>query len=153
FGRTDGLEGLSDEQAAAVRHVRDSADQVMLIRGAPGAGKTTMMKPALDKLGAPAVLLAPSSDASRDKLRKDGFHDANTVAAFLGESADGKRMREQGRNGIIWVDEASLLPIDDLEKICGLAKELKARVVLQGDPKQHKSPRRHGNMLTVLADF
>jgi hypothetical protein len=152
-GKTDGLEGLSDEQAAAVRHVRDSADQVMLIRGAPGAGKTTMMKPALDRLGVPAVLLAPSSDASRTKLREDGFKDANTVAAFLGESADGKRMREQARNGIIWVDEASLLPIDDLEKICGLAKELKARVVLQGDPKQHKSPRRHGNMLNVLADF
>jgi hypothetical protein len=51
LGRDDGLEGLSDEQAAAVRHVRNSADQVMLIRGAPGAGKTTMMRPALDRLG------------------------------------------------------------------------------------------------------
>ena len=152
-GKTDGLEGLSGEQAAAVQHVRNSSDQVMLIRGGAGAGKTTMMRPALDKLGVNAVLLAPSSDASRKKLRSDGFEDANTVAAFLGESAEGKRMREQARNGLIWIDEASLLPCDDLEKICGLAKELKARIVLQGDPKQHKSPRRHGNMLTVLSDY
>jgi hypothetical protein len=43
--------------------------------------------------------------------------------------------------------------IDDLEKVCGLAKDLKARIVLQGDPKQHKAPQRHGNMLTVLADY
>src|SRR5262249_7974848 len=49
-GRTDGLDGLSGEQAAAVRHVWNSRDRIMLIRGAPGAGKTTMMKPALDRL-------------------------------------------------------------------------------------------------------
>ena len=117
-GRTDGLAGLSEEQAAAVRHVWESRDQVMLIRGVPGAGKTTMMKPALERLGAPAVLLAPSADASRDSLRKSGFKDANTVAAFLGQ----KDMQEQARNGIIWIDEASLLPINDLERVCGLAK-------------------------------
>ena len=87
-GRTDGLEGLSAEQAAAVRHVWNSPDRVMLIRGAAGAGKTTMMKPALDRLGVPAVLLAPSSDASRRQLRKEGFKDANTVASFLGDERD-----------------------------------------------------------------
>ena len=74
-----------------------------------------------------AVLLAPSSDASRGKLREDGFHEANTVAAFLGESAEGKRMREQARGGLVWIDEASLMPIDDLEKVCGMAKELSPR--------------------------
>ena len=65
--------GLSDEQKAAVRHVWDSTDQVMLIRGGAGTGKTTMMTPALSKLGAPVVLLAPSADASRTSLRKEGF--------------------------------------------------------------------------------
>jgi conjugative relaxase-like TrwC/TraI family protein len=147
--RHDGLAGLSAEQAAAVRHVWQSRDALMLVRGAPGAGKTTMMTPALSRLGVPAVLLAPSSDASRGKLREDGFKDANTVAAFLGDAA----MQQKARHGIIWVDEASLLPVDDLEEICGLAKDLGARVVLQGDPKQHKSPRRHGNMLTVLEEY
>lgn len=148
-GRTDGLDGLSDEQAAAVKHVWNSRDRVMLIRGAPGSGKTTMMKPALDRLGVPAVLLAPSSDASRGKLRDDGFHDADTVAAFLASKA----MQDKARGGIVWIDEASLLGIDDLERVCGLASDLKARVVLQGDPRQHKSPQRHGNMLEVLADY
>lgn len=148
-GKTDGLEGLSAEQAAAVRHVWNSRDGVMLIRGAPGAGKTTMMRPALDRLGAPAVLLAPSADAARDSLRQSGFKDADTVAAFLGS----KDMQARAKGGIVWIDEASMLGIDDLERVTGLAKELKARIVLQGDPRQHKAVQRHGNMLEVLHDY
>ena len=68
------LAGLSDEQKAAVRHVWDSTDQVMLIRGGAGTGKTTMMTPALAKLGAPVVLLAPSADASRGQLAEGRIH-------------------------------------------------------------------------------
>jgi conjugative relaxase-like TrwC/TraI family protein len=148
--RDAGLSGLSDEQKAAVRHVWQSTDQVMLIRGGAGTGKTTMMKPALDKLGAPVVLLAPSADASRTTLRKEGFAEANTVAAFLGQ----KDMQEKVRGGgIIWVDEAGLLAIKDLDRLCSVASSLDARIVLQGDPRQHKSVDRHGNMLTVLEDF
>jgi conjugative relaxase-like TrwC/TraI family protein len=156
--RDDGLAGLSEEQAAAVRHVWQSKDRVMLIRGGAGTGKTTMMTPALARLGVPAVLLAPSSDASRGQLRDEGlkdanapaaFKEANTVASFLGD----KKMQEKARGGIVWVDEASLLAIDDLDKLCGMAKELDARIVLQGDPKQHKAVQRHGNMLTVLEDY
>ncbi len=67
------LSGLSDEQKAAVRHVWDSTDQVVVIHGGAGTGKTTMMKPAIDRLGVPAALLAPSSDASRGQLRRGRF--------------------------------------------------------------------------------
>jgi conjugative relaxase-like TrwC/TraI family protein len=148
-GKADGLDGLSAEQKAAVRHVWNSTDRLMLIRGGAGTGKTTMMRPALERLGAPAVLLAPSSDASRGKLREDGFKDANTVAAFLGS----KDMQEKARKGIVWIDEASLLPVDDLDRLCRLAKSLDARIVLQGDPAQHKAVSRHGNMLTVLEEY
>jgi conjugative relaxase-like TrwC/TraI family protein len=147
--RDDGLAGLSVEQAAAVRHIWQSTDRVMLIRGGAGTGKTTMMTPALAKLGVPTVLLAPSSDASRGQLRKEGFSEANTVAAFLGQ----KDMQEKARGGIIFVDEASLLAVNDLDKLCGLAKSLGARIVLQGDPRQHKAVQRHGNMLTVLEEY
>lgn len=149
-GKEDGLSGLSAEQQAAVRHVWDSTDQVMLIRGGAGTGKTTMMTPALSHLGAPVVLLAPSSDASRGQLRKEGFSDANTVAAFL----DRKEMQEKVKDGgIIWVDEAGLLAINDLERLCDVAASLDARLVLQGDPRQHKAVDRHGNMLSVLEEF
>ena len=149
-GEAGGLARLSPEQRAAVRHVWESTDQVILIRGGAGTGKTTMMTPALAQLGAPVVLLAPSADASRTTLRKEGFAEANTVAAFLDQQA----MQEKVRGGgIIWVDEAGLLTIKDLDRLCDVAKSLDARIVLQGDPKQHKAVDRHGNMLTVLEDY
>ena len=146
----DGLSDLSDEQRAAVRHVWQSTDQVMLIRGGAGTGKTTMMTPAIQKLGCPVALLAPSADASRKVLRDEGFDDANTVASFL---LDQRRQEAVAGGGIIWVDEAGLLAINDLEKLCDVAERTKARLVLQGDPKQHKAVDRHGNMLEVLEDY
>ena len=146
-GTDAGLSGLSDEQKAAVRHVWESTDQVVLIRGGAGTGKTTMMTPALAELGTPVVLLAPSADASRTTLRKEGLKDANvpaafkqadTVAAFLGNEDMQKKLRG---GGIIWVDEAGLLAINDLDRLCEVASKLDARLVLQGDPKQHKGSR------------
>ena len=143
--RPTGLTGLSAEQKAAVRHVWQSTDQVMLIRGGAGTGKTTMMTPAMAKLGVPVVLLAPSSDASRGELRKEGFADANTVASFLGDERDAGvgaaaassgSMRPGCCRSTTWTGCATL------------AGSLDARIVLQGDPKQHKSVNRHGNMLT-----
>jgi conjugative relaxase-like TrwC/TraI family protein len=148
--RTEGLEGLSAQQKAAVRHIWDSTDQVLLIRGGAGTGKTTMMKPALEKLGAPVVLLAPSSDASRGTLRKEGFKDANTVAAFLGDQQMQARVKH---GGIIYVDEAGMLSIDDLDQLCQIARQQESRIVLQGDPAQHEAVDRHGNMLHVLEEF
>ena len=44
-------------------------------------------------------------------------------------------------------------PIDDLEQLCAIANALDARVVLQGDPAQHKAVDRHGNMLNVLEEL
>ena len=146
-GQADGLADLSAEQRAAVRHVWQSSDQVMLVRGSAGTGKTTMMTPAIQKLGCEVALLAPSADASRTVLRKEGFGDANAVATFL---LDEKRQEAVAGGGIIWVDEAGLLAINDLEKLCDVASRVKARIVLQGDPDQHKSVDRHGNMLKVL---
>ena len=54
---------------------------------------------------------------------------------------------------MIAVDEAGLLPIRDLERVCDVAREQNARLALFGDPKQHKAVARHGNMLTVLHEY
>ncbi len=150
LGQAASLAGLSDEQRAAVQHVWESSDQLMLVRGGAGTGKTRMMTPAVAKLGCPVALLAPSAEASRKVLRDEGFSTADTVSAFL---LDEKRQEAVAGGGIIWVDEAGLLAINDLEKLCDVASRVKARVVLQGDPKQHKSVDRHGNMLKVLEDY
>lgn len=139
----------SNEQQAAIRHVLNSTDQVILIRGGAGTGKTTMMKTAIAEIDKPVAVLAPSASASRDTLRKEGFKDANTVAAFLQDEQWQQRMK----GGVIWIDEAGLLPIKDLDHIVEVNKMVGARLILQGDPKQHKSVARHGSMFHVLQEY
>ena len=142
--------GLSTEQQAAIRHVWNSPDQVILIRGGAGTGKTTMMKAAIAGIDKPVAVLAPSSNASRTVLREEGFQDANTVQSFL----DDEKWQARIKGGVIWVDEAGLLPVQDLDRLSAIAKDLDARIVLQGDHKQHKSAMaRHGNMFRVLQEY
>ena len=140
-----GFELLSAQQQAAVRHVWQSPDRAILVRGGAGTGKTSMMKVAVDGIELPVVVLAPSADASRGVLRGEGFAEANTIAHFLKDES----FREKARDGVIWIDEAGLAGIRQLDQVFIAAGELGARVVLQGDSKQHKSVER-GSPLHVL---
>jgi conjugative relaxase-like TrwC/TraI family protein len=150
------LAGLSGDQLALVQHIRQSQDQVVLAYGGAGTGKTYALKlafeyalkVAFDGIGRPLAMLAPSADASRKVLRET-FPHANTVASFIGDKA----WQQSIRNGVIAVDETSLLPIRELEQLCDVAREQHARLVLIGDPDQFKAVARHGNMMRVLHEF
>ncbi|MHC5536715.1 MobF family relaxase [Singulisphaera rosea] len=139
---------LSEQQQAAVKHVWESPDRVILIRGGAGTGKTHMMKAAIDGIDLPTVVLAPSSDASRGVLRKEGFKQADTLAKFLMD----EKFQENARNGVIWVDEAGQVSMRQLDHLFQIAESLDARVVLQGDKKQHGAIER-GATLRVLEEF
>ncbi|MCE9565982.1 MAG: relaxase domain-containing protein [Planctomycetes bacterium] len=139
------LDGLSADQRAVVRHIWQSPDAVILIEGDAGTGKTDTMKatiPGIDKHG---VFLAPSASASRGTLREKGFTNADTVARFLVDA----QFREQARDGFVYVDEAPLTGLRDIDNVFKLADALNARVILQGDRKQHKSVQR-GNLFEIL---
>lgn len=138
---------LSPSQQAAVEHVWTSPDRLILTRGAAGTGKTTLTKAALAGVKVPWVILAPSAEASRGVLRRDGFDQADTLAAFL-NAAD---MQQRVKNGLIWVDEASLVGAHDASQLIKLADSLNARVVFSGDRRQHKSVSR-GDILALLED-
>jgi conjugative relaxase-like TrwC/TraI family protein len=144
----NGFGKLSDEQQAAVRHIWQSPDQVVLVRGGAGTGKTSMMKVAVAGIEKPVVLLAPSSEASRGVLRREGFAGADTVAQFLKDEA----LQAEAAGGAIWIDEAGMLGIRQLDEVFAKARDLKARVILQGDKQQHASVDR-GATLRVLESF
>jgi hypothetical protein len=142
---------LSEEQRAICRHVWDSPDQVLLIRGAAGTGKTKTMRAAIDGIDKPVVVLAPSAEASRGVLRSvegGGFHEADTVARFLVDET----IQKKARGGILWIDEAGLLGIRQVSQVFEVAGRLGARVILQGDRRQHGSVER-GAVLRVLEEF
>lgn len=143
-------EWLSDEQKAAVRHVLGSRDRVILVRGAAGTGKTTMMQEARDAIEASGLRLmafAPSAGASRGVQRSDGFADADTVARLLADEA----MQREAHGAVIWIDEAGLLGTKTTRAVFELAERLDARVLLTGDKRQHGSVER-GATLRLLED-
>jgi ATP-dependent exoDNAse (exonuclease V) alpha subunit len=138
-GRPFTRDWFNDGQKAAVRHVLGSRDRVMIIRGVAGTGKTTLEQEigeALAEAGKPVVALAQSVKASREVLREQaGFPNADTVAMFLKDV----RMQESARDGVILIDEASMLGTRDMRRVFELAEGLSARVILVGDRRQHRS--------------
>ena len=150
-GRPCSRSWFNDEQKKAVAHVLGSRDRVMVIRGVAGTGKTTLEQEigeALTEVGRPVVAIAQSAKASRDVLRNEaGFADADTVARFLVD----QNTQQSARNGVILVDEASLLGTRDMHRLFRLAEELNARVLLVGDRRQHRSVTA-GEPLKLLED-
>ncbi len=141
-------EELNDGQRRAVRHVLESPDRVMLIRGAAGTGKTRMMLEAVEAIeaaGTKVFTFAPSAAASRGVLASEGFKDADTVARLLQD----EKLQEHVKNSVIWVDEAGLLGVKTTAQLFDLAGKLDARVILSGDRHQHGSVER-GAALRLL---
>lgn len=141
---------LNAQQKAAVRHVLESRDRVILIRGAAGTGKTTMMqeaREAIEAAGRHVFAFAPSADAGRGVLREAGFESADTVARLLAD----EKLQAELHDGVIWVDEAGLVGTKTMRQVFDLAKREHARVVLSGDRRQHGSVER-GAALRLLEE-
>jgi conjugative relaxase-like TrwC/TraI family protein len=139
---------LNNEQRQAVEHVLESTDRVILIRGAAGTGKTSMMSEAVEAIeagGKRVFTFAPSADASRGVLREAGFKEADTVARLLKD----EKLQEQMKGNVIWMDEASLMGTRTMREVFDLADRMDARVILSGDRRQHGSVER-GATLRLL---
>lgn len=141
-------EWLNDGQRRAVSHVLNSPDRVMLLRGRAGTGKTTLMQEAVEAIeanGTKVFTFAPSADASRGTLRKEGFENAETVAKLLVD----KELQSEIEGQVIWIDEAGLLGVKSMAQVFDLAEKTNARVILSGDRFQHGSVER-GAALRLL---
>ncbi len=137
---------LSAEQREAVRHVLESTDSVILLRGRAGVGKTRAMREIVTALGSRAVQVsAPTGMATHEVLRAEGFRNAETAAKVLASRV----LQERLEGKVLWVDEAGLLSVPDLAKLVKLASERKCRLLLTGDTAQHRAVAR-GDALRLL---
>ncbi|GHC11919.1 hypothetical protein GCM10007047_31590 [Cerasicoccus arenae] len=126
------------QQKQAIEHILKSRDRVIAVRGAAGTGKTSMMEEAvrgIEEGGRRAFVFAPTADAARSVLRGAGFTEADTVQQLLKNPQWKDRVKGQA----IWIDEAGLLSVPDMQKIFELAQKQDCRVILTGDDKQHNS--------------
>ena len=141
---------LNDQQREAVKYALGSSNGIVIITGKAGTGKTTLMKEVkkgIEDSDKRIYSFAPSSEASRGVQRSEGFSNADTVAKLIQD----KNLQSELKGQVIWIDEAGMLSNRDMNKVFGIAKEQKARVILSGDTKQHNSVQR-GDALRIIEE-
>lgn len=139
---------LGEDQRRAVRHLLESPDRVLYVKGRAGVGKTTLLREAVAAIaagGRRVFAFAPSADASRGTLRQEGFATADTVARLLAD----ERLQEAAEGHVLLVDEAGLLGSRTTAALFALAERRHCRVILVGDPAQHRGVER-GAALRIL---
>lgn len=140
----------SGEQHTAIAHLLTTSNRVSIIEGRAGTGKTTLMKEAvrlIEQSSRKAIIVAPTSEASRGVLHSEGFANAETIAALLASP----ELQQSLQNNILWVDEAGMTSTKDMIALLELAEKYNAQVILGGDTKQHSAVSR-GDALRLLAD-
>lgn len=141
---------LSAEQRAAAANLLTSRDQVMVVRGSAGAGKTTMMVEAcaaIERQGLKVFAFAPSASASRGTLREAGFVNAETIAHLLAS----EELQRQVRGQVIWIDEAGTVGVRDMLRIFEVVGP-DTRIILTGDTAQH-APVPRGDALQLMQKY
>ena len=140
---------LTAGQRRAATEILGSRDFVSVLIGDAGTGKTTALTAIegahLVAGGKRFAPLAPTTKA-RDALVESGFDAADTVQRFLVSEA----MQREATGRVLLVDEAGLLSTQQLDRLTRIAQEVRARVLLVGDTKQHYSVERGDALRNVI---
>ncbi len=132
--RREAVQGfqLTDGQRAALALALTSHDQVNVIVGAAGAGKTTAMAAAVAAYrtaGHEVIGIGPSAKA-RDELTSAGADTNQTLASFLNKN------HEHNDQRLIIMDEAGMVSASDMDKLLQKLDREGGRLLLVGDPQQ-----------------
>lgn len=139
---------LNQGQKEAVALILGTKDRIVGVQGYAGVGKTYMLQHAralLTREGYRIIGMAPSSSAAKT-LENDAGIKSGIMHKFLfrydgvvhdrGTEAGRIKMRQDFKNTVLIVDEASLASTSQIYGLLKIAKELDIRVVLVGDTKQ-----------------
>ncbi len=138
--------GLGDDQVEAVAAICHGDTAVTTVIGPAGAGKTTMLKAvssAFTQAQRPVTVLALSAVAAQVVTEETGMP-ANTIAAWKVGSVT------LPRDGLVLVDEASMVPTMTLDQLVRVASAYQCRVAFVGDYAQMGAPEA-GGLLRDLA--
>jgi len=138
--------GLGDDQIDAITAICASDHQIVTVIGPAGTGKTTMLKAAADSYQhaqRPVTVLTLSAAAARVVTEESGLPAATIAAWRVGQV-------RLPRNGLIIIDEASMVPTLTLDQLIRVASAYDCRIALVGDYAQMGAPEA-GGLLRDLA--
>ncbi len=127
---------LGADQQRAVRELLGGGEQVALLVGPAGTGKSRALgaaREAFEAAGYRPIGLAPSAIAARVLSDEAGLN-SDTLARFLLDVENGRR--SLGHRDVIVLDEATMTRTDDLDRLVTHTARVGCKVVLVGDPHQ-----------------
>jgi len=127
---------LGEDQSAAVRGLLGGDEQVALLVGPAGSGKSRALsaaRAAWEASGHVVVGAVPSAMAA-EVLEEAAGITSDTLAKLLGELARGRLVLSS--RSVVVVDEAGMAKSDDLARLVGAVQAASAKLVLVGDPHQ-----------------
>ncbi|MGQ3296248.1 MAG: AAA family ATPase, partial [Shinella sp.] len=135
LGAECGRKGLSQEQTAAVLDVT-LPQEIAVIEGAPGTGKTTLLSPAVEawKYAGYRIVGAATAWRVANALRDDLGIESRAATSWLAMARHGKLFLDA--RTVLIVDEAGLLSSRDMHALLSHAKDAGAKVLLVGDRDQ-----------------
>ena len=125
---------LSEEQAEALRATTRTGFAV--IEGAPGAGKTTIMRSLVEAAATDGrrVMGVTIAQAAARNLASEAGMEAVNAARLMAEERKGVAVVPQ--NGVLVVDEAGMVDSSTMRGLLHIAKTRDCAVVLVGDTAQ-----------------
>ncbi|MDO9486444.1 MAG: AAA family ATPase, partial [Actinomycetota bacterium] len=129
---------LSDQQAAAVIAIVDGRDQITLISGVAGSGKTTVLGAAHQgltagrKTGFGGILVTSTATIAASTAGDASGAPWMNIAELLARIDAGQRLR----GSVLVVDEASMVDVQSLARLTSWCEASGKRLVLQGDERQ-----------------
>jgi len=145
---SDILSELNDGQKRSAQLILTNKDMITGIQGFAGTGKTTMLKKVNEIVRAEGynfIGLSPTGVATRN-LANIGNIRSMTLQRFLmqydgvamgrGTQEGRAEMREEFKDKVIIVDEASMISTVQMKNLLTIASELKFKLVLVGDRRQ-----------------
>ena len=136
----DKVADRGEDQVLAVRAVTDGSYQSTTVIGPAGSGKTTILRDiaaAYTKAGRPVVVLSLSAAAARVVTDETGLAAATIASWRVGQT-------RIARDGLVVVDEASMVPTLVLDQLVRVAAAYNCRVALVGDYAQMGAPEAGG---------
>lgn len=145
-------DGLSPDQARAVRSIAETEHLVCPLSAPAGAGKTTSMRAlralAKQRHSTKVVVVAPTGRAVDVAVREGAGDVGYTVAKALKSFADGSLTL--GHLDLVVVDEAAMIGTPHLHQLLSATTAAKCKAVLVGDAYQLAPVKARGGMFAQL---
>jgi len=131
---TKTVEKLNKEQRHAYKYLTNDDSSLKLLNGAPGTGKSFLLRAVREHYGNMPVLGCALAASAANELEKSSGIKSQTLDSLLIELDTGKR--ELKKHSVIVVDEAGMVGIRKLNRLLDCARETNSKLIMVGDYNQ-----------------